>query len=98
MEKEINCICVKLEDSEDDYIKEFCDIIRLLVDRDLTILHQVLLLEDVNEQKRCIRNMRPSTLDGTLYNAYCAREIVTEPIIYVNNEIIFRFNQKFLIK
>ena len=79
---------------EENNIEEFCDIIKLLNDKDLSILHQVLLRESTyneTEQKIFLRENRSTKFDGTLYNAYCARVLVTEPILHVNNEIVSRF-------
>jgi hypothetical protein len=83
----------KSTEQEQDNIAEFCDIIRQLVDRDLAVLHQVLLIEDEKEQFKCLRQLRDKiTFYGNLYNAYSARVLVQEPIIYVKNEIVSRFN------
>jgi len=73
---------------------EFCSIIELLVDTDLSILYNMLMLEDELEQKIYLRKMRAhTTFDGTVYNAFCARVLVYDPIDYVKNEIICRFNK-----
>jgi len=99
IKKEIKCEkCIwEPQDNLEKYthgdINEFCGIIRLLVNRDLTILHQALMLSDEKEQKLCLRQMRSSKFDGQLYNAYCARTLVLDPITYVKNEIVFRFNR-----
>jgi hypothetical protein len=77
-----------------DDINEFCDIIKLLDDKDLSILHQLLVRESSHnevEQKAYLRDNRSTKFDGTLYNAYCARTLVIDPINYVTNEIVLRF-------
>jgi len=73
---------------------EFSGIIQLLADSDLSVLHQALLLADDNEQYRYLRKMRDKTRGiNDLYNAYCARTLVLDPVTYIKNEIIFRFNR-----
>ena len=74
-----------------DGIEEFCDILQLLVDVDLAILHRVLLVEDEAEQRQTLRKYRNYILFySNLYNAYTARTLVLEPLIYIKNEIISR--------
>ena len=75
--------------------EEFLDIIRILDARDLSILHGMLLLDDEIEQKLYLRKMRTTKLDGTLYNAFCSRVLVEDPILHVKNEIVLRFTQLF---
>ena len=75
--------------------EEFLDIIRILDARDLSILHGMLLLDDEREQKLYLRKMRTTKLDGTLYNAFCSRVLVEDPILHVKNEIVLRFTQLF---
>ena len=73
---------------------EFSGIIQLLADSDLSVLHQALLLADDSEQYRYLRKMRDKTRGiNDLYNAYCARTLVLDPVTYIKNEIIFRFNR-----
>ena len=74
----------------EENIKEFCDIIQFLDDKDLIILHQALLL-DQKEQRKYLK--KSTNLNGSLYNAYTACVLVSEPIIYVKNEIVNRFIQ-----
>jgi len=69
-------------------IEEFCDIIKFLDDRDLSILYHALMLEE-QEQRQYLK--KSNNLNGGLYNAYSARVLVSEPILYVKNEIITRF-------
>jgi hypothetical protein len=73
-------------------IEEFCEIIKFLNDKDLLVFHQVLLLEDEEKQHIYLRQNK-TTLDGCLYNAYCAKVLVKDPIIYIKNEIISRFGK-----
>ena len=77
-------------------ISEFCEILKYLDNRDLAILQKVLMIEDETEHRKNLRNMKSSNLNGSLYNAYTARVLVLEPIIYVNQEIVFRFNNLYL--
>jgi hypothetical protein len=74
-----------------DAVLEFCDILTQLTRTDLVLLHQILLIETEQEQKLYIRQVRNSTtFDGTLYNAYCARVLVVNPVDYVKDEIMSR--------
>ena len=73
-------------------IEEFCEIIKFLNDKDLLVFHQVLLLEDEKKQLLYLRQNK-TTLDGCLYNAYSARVLVKDPIVYIKNEMISRFNK-----
>ena len=75
--------------------EEFYDNIKALDARDLSILHGMLMLDDEREQKLYLRKMRTTKLDGTLYNAFCSRVLVEDPILHVKNEIILRFTQLF---
>ncbi len=72
---------------------EFCDILNNLENRDLSILQKVLMIEDETKHRKLLRDMKSNNLNGSLYNAYTARVLVLEPIVYVNQEIIFRFNK-----
>ena len=93
----INTINImNMEKDSIDNINEFCEIIRFLSNRELTILNQVLMLKDEKEQIICLRQMQNETSnkkDGALYNAYTARVLVSEPNTFIKNEIVFRFNQ-----
>jgi len=76
-------------------IEEFNDIIKNLVDGDLSILHKILMLKDEMEQIKMLRNLRDYiTFYPNLYNAYTARVLVDEPCIYLKDEIVYRFTQK----
>jgi len=82
---------------ESDNIDEFITIIQLLEDKDLSVLHQVLLVEDEKEQHKCLRLHRDKVVFYPgLYNAICAsRSLILpplNPITYINTEIITRFN------
>ena len=73
-------------------VTEFCDILRNLNDTELSVLHETLMLEDEKTQRIYMRETQADVNhNGNLYNAYCARVIVDNPIIYVKNEIIMRF-------
>ena len=83
---------------ESDNIDEFITIIQLLEDKDLSVLHQVLLVEDEKEQHSCLRRYRDKVVFyPALYNAICAsRSLILpplNPITYINTEIIARFNR-----
>ena len=82
---------------ESDNIDEFITIIQLLEDKDLSVLYQVLLLKDEDEQQKCLRRHRVKVVFyPALYNAICAsRSLILpplNPITYINTEIIARFN------
>ena len=89
---EINNNCLE------NNILEFCEILKYLDNRDLSILQKVLLIKDETEHRKCLRDMKSTNLNGSLYNAYTARVLVLEPIVYINQEIIFRFNSLHLQK
>jgi hypothetical protein len=79
-------------------IEEFCTITNLLVDADLSVLHEVLKCKNEEEQHKCLRyhrNYRNNIIYyATLYNALTAsRSLVSNPILYVTNEIVTRFNK-----
>jgi len=76
--------------------EEFCGILKCLDDIELSILHQALLLDEP-KQKRCIfdsirKNNRSQ--DGKIINAYYAKVLVSDPIVYIKEEIIVRFHKK----
>jgi hypothetical protein len=83
---------LEINNISENNISEFCEILNYLDNRDLAILQKVLMIKDETEHKKFMRDMKSSKLDGSLYNAYTARVLVSEPIIYVNQEIILRFN------
>ena len=75
--------------------EEFCHILTCLDDIELAILHQALLLDEP-KQKRCIfdsirKNNRSQ--DGKIINAYYAKVLVSEPIVYIKEEISIRFQK-----
>lgn len=71
---------------------EFKEILHNLERRDLAILYKTLQLDSEVAQRQYMREQRPTKLDGTLYNAYCARVLVDDPIDYVQEEIGRRMN------
>lgn len=84
---------------EQDNIEEFCNIIKLLVSSNLSVLHEVLLIENEKEQFICLRRNRNNiAFYSTLYNAYSARTLVSTPNDYISNEIINRFKNLYIIK
>ena len=66
---------------------EYKDILHHLENRDLAILFKALQLKGEIAQRQYMRDQKPTKLDGTLYNAYCARTLVEDPIDYVQEEI-----------
>jgi hypothetical protein len=84
---------IKREDELQDDIAEFCDILKQLDNSDLTVLHQILMVEDETEQHRKLRQLRGNIKRyGNLYNAYSARVLAPNPNMYVKDEIVSRFN------
>ena len=83
---------IKMEDVQPlDDVSEFCELIGFLNDKELSILQQT-FLKDEQEQLKTLRRLRPQTENyGTLYNAYCARVLVTDPNRYIEKEIVKRF-------
>ena len=84
-----------MEEENDSKSDEFINIIKLLDNRNLAILHEALNLKlddfESDAVKKYLRDMKSVPLNGTLYNAYCARVLVLDPINYIKNEIILRF-------
>ena len=79
-------------------IDEFLTIINLLVDADLSVLHEVLKCNNEEEQHKCLRFHRNHKNDivfyADLYNALCAsRSLVSDPLIHITHEIVTRFNK-----
>jgi hypothetical protein len=72
---------------EANNVDEFKEILHNLERRDLAILYNALQLDGEVAQRQYIRKQRPTKLDGTLYNAYCARVLVENPDDYVQEEI-----------
>ena len=84
---------------EQDNIEEFCNIIKLLASSNSSVLHEVLLIENENDQFICLRRNRINiAFYSNLYNAYTARTLVSTPIDYISNEIMNRFKQLYIIK
>lgn len=78
--------------------EEFITIIQLLYDSDLAVLHDVLILEDEEEQHKRLRTLRSFiTSYPSIYNAFTARTLVTNPNYYIANEIVIRYKKQFLI-
>ena len=90
MEKEYDVLTF-CDESND--IKEFCGIIKNLINGDLAVLYQVLMVEDKMEQLHLLkRKLRDKITDyPTLYNAYTAIVLVDDSVQYIKNEIISRF-------
>jgi hypothetical protein len=79
---------------EDDLTKEFCNILQLLVDKDLAVFYQVLMFDDEAKQIQTLRKYRNHIkFYSNLYNAYTARTLVLDPITHIRNEIIVRFTK-----
>jgi hypothetical protein len=85
------------EDKEETPEEEFITILKYLVHNDLAVLHQVLTFENEEEQIKCLREMRSyMTSYPSIYNAYTARVLVTNPNTYISNEIVSRFKKLYL--
>jgi len=75
--------------------KEFCDILTCLTNEDLALFHKIarqpdMELEESNtEIKKLLRQTRLK--NGQLYNAYCARVLVSDPCLHIQKEIVRRF-------
>jgi len=77
--------------------EEFITILKYLVHNDLSVLHQVLTFENEEEQIKCLRDMRSyMTSYSSIYNAYTARVLVTNPPYYIANEIVSRYKKLYL--
>ena len=86
---------------ENDYlpvndIEEFVGILKCQDDIELSILYKVVELgiKDEIEGQKCLRQLirdhkRP--LDGKIHNAYYARVLVSEPLVYIKEEMVLRF-------
>ena len=86
-----------LTQEEETPEEEFITILKYLVDNDLTVLHQVLTLENEEEQRKCLRDMRSyMTSYPSIYNAYTARVLVPNPTYYISNEIVSRYKKLYL--
>ena len=92
MEKEINIEYNSLTfcDKQNN-IEEFCGIIQNLINGDLSVLYQVLMVNET-EQIRLLRKLRDKiTHYPNLYNAYTARVLLDDPVEYIRNEMVARF-------
>ena len=86
-----------LRQEEETPEEEFITILKYLVHNDLSVLHQVLTFENVEEQIKSLRDMRSyMTSYPSIYNAYTARVLVTNPNYHIANEIVTRFKKLYL--
>ena len=76
--------------------EEFVGILKCQDDIELSILYKVVELgvKDEIEGQKCLRQLirdhkRP--LDGKIHNAYYARVLVSEPLVYIKEEMGLRF-------
>ena len=93
MDIEIQDPDTKLENTN-----EFISIIIYLVHNDLAVLHEVLMLENEEDQHKRLREMRSYiTSYPTIYNAWTARVLVDNPNYYITNEIISRYKKLFFV-
>ena len=76
-------------------IDEFCGILKCLDDIELAILHQALLLDEPKQKRYIFDSIRKNdkSQDGKIINAYYAKVLVSEPIVYIKEEIIVRFHK-----
>uniref|UniRef100_A0A6C0HGA4 Uncharacterized protein n=1 Tax=viral metagenome TaxID=1070528 RepID=A0A6C0HGA4_9ZZZZ len=76
-------------------IDEFCGILKCLDDIELVILHQALLLDEPNQKRFIFDSIRKNLLpqDGKIINAYYAKVLVSDPIVYIKEENIVRFHK-----
>ena len=86
---------------ENDYlpvndIEEFVGILKCQDDVELSILYKVVELgiKDEIEGQKCLRQLirdhkRP--LDGKIHNAYYARVLISDPLVYIKEEMVLRF-------
>jgi hypothetical protein len=86
---------------ENDYLPindtdEFVGILKCQDDIELSILYKVVEVGVKNEieGQKCLRQLirdhkRP--LDGKIHNAYYARVLVSEPLVYIKEEMVLRF-------
>lgn len=64
---------------------EFQEILSFLNDDNLSALKDLFLLNLSEDDAR--RFIRGKALDGSLFNAYCARVLVQDPLAFVQTEI-----------
>jgi hypothetical protein len=70
---------------------EFIDIISQLCLGDLIILEQILNYRNQADQIRCRKELRHKICHyPELYNAYCAAQVVDNPIDHIKTQIISR--------
>ena len=86
---------------ENDYLpvnesEEFVGILKCQDDVELSILYKVVELgiKDEIEGQKCLRQLirdhkRP--LDGKIHNAYYARVLISDPLVYIKEEMVLRF-------
>jgi hypothetical protein len=89
---------------EDDYLPnndadEFVGILKCLADIELSILHKAFdELPTEGEQLRYIREqirVHHQFNDGKIINAYYAKVLVSDPLVYIKEEMVFRFKRMF---
>jgi hypothetical protein len=89
---------------EDDYLPnndadEFVGILKSLADIELSILHKAFdELPTEGEQLRYIREQirdHHQFNDGKIINAYYAKVLVSDPLVYIKEEMVFRFKRMF---
>ena len=97
MDTQIKEVEIPLTQEEETPEEEFITILKYLVHNDLAVLHQVLMIENEEEQIKCLRAMRSyMTSYSSIYNAYTARVLVTNPTYYISNEIVSRYKKLYL--
>ena len=79
--------------------EEFCGILKCLDALELAILHQALLLDEPKQKRFIFDSIRKNnrSQDGKIINAYYAKVLVSDPIVYIKEEIIVRFHKIFNI-
>ena len=96
-EKEIvEEIVEEVETDSIENIEQFSKIIRTLNDKNLAILHQCLHLEGWMEKMNYLKTFRnESDLESyyILYYSFMYRDLVLNPIEYIQDEILMRFNK-----
>lgn len=80
-------------------VNQFCYILTCLTDNDLALFNRIALApepepepESSELKSEVATLLRQSTFkNGQLYNAYCARVLVTDPLLHIQNEIVRRW-------
>ena len=86
-----------LSQEEETPEEEFITILKYLVHNDLAVLHQVLIFENEEEQRKCLRAMRSyMTSYSSIYNSYTARVLVNNNKTHIANEIVSRYKTLYL--